>query len=86
MTTWKDILVGIADWPMVTVTSVVKEFGVSKSHASIVLSRMRQWGYLRYLDRSGKGYGGYEVTEWGKKYAKHITAPGGEVDRSTEGT
>lgn len=73
MTTWKDILKEVKDWPLVRVGKVAKHFGVTKSHASIVLSRLHTWGYLRYLDRGAKGYAGYEVTEWGKKYGTHLT-------------
>ena len=72
MTTWKDILKEIKDWPLVRVGKVAEKFGITLSHASIVLSRLHNWGYLRYLDRSGKGYLGYEVTEWGKKFGKHL--------------
>lgn len=35
-----------------------------------LFGNLKRWGCIRYVDRKKRGWGGYIVTEWGKKMAQ----------------
>lgn len=47
---------------------LMQEFKITKQNASIRLRRLNFWGYIKFADIKKRGYGGYVLTELGKKY------------------
>ena len=83
--TWKETLLFIAGLPneVFTTTTVAKKFNVRLSRASTTINTLRRWGYVKYNDRTVRGYGGFVVTPWGKQMATKWRAEHGEGGQSS---
>lgn len=49
-------------------SDLMQEFQITKQNASIRLRRLNFWGYIKFADIKKRGYGGYVLTELGKRY------------------
>lgn len=71
MVTWKDVLLEIATWPSPLYVKQVAEFWRwPAGHAGRRIQILRSYGYVKYADRSKRGWGGYLVTPWGHTMAE----------------
>lgn len=72
--TWKELLTGLvkASERVIRVAECARKFHRPSGEMGARLKTLRQWNYLRYADKSKKGYGGYVITPWGKKTAQRL--------------
>lgn len=66
--TWKRLLVHLQGKEYIKTSYIATELGRPKAEMSKRIDTLRRWGYLRFVHRSMKGYGGYELTEKGKSF------------------
>lgn len=66
--TWKKLLSHIQGKEHIRTAQVAEELGRPVAEMSKRLDTLREWGYIRFVHRSMKGYGGYEITKRGKEF------------------
>jgi len=72
--TWKQILTLIAEYGAPVKTVMLQaDFQRSSGSMGKTLSRLHVWGYIKYADRSKRGWGGYIITESGMRRVKEWT-------------
>jgi hypothetical protein len=49
---------------------VAAEIGGDLNYVSGLIGNLKGWGILRYKHRTKRGWGGYEITQWGEKCAR----------------
>lgn len=49
-------------------SDLVEHYHITKQSASGRLRRLNSWGYTKFRATRKRGYGGYRLTELGKKY------------------
>ncbi len=68
MTTWKDILLFMASsGDSFRTHEIAKGMGLVPAHVSVVILRLRGMSMIRYVSVKERGWGGYELTESGKR-------------------
>lgn len=85
MIRWTQILLAIVEWEApIFPSKVAAHFQLNPKECPRRLQVLHQWGMLRYVDRSKRGHGGYEVTEYGRAKAEEIRK-GGNAGEGAKG-